>query len=511
MKSLGKLILLMTLLIHSNSLVAQEAQNDSLRFFGQVTDAEKKAISGTLLVSYKKSDGIQDPDFYIQQNVVINSTGNFKFNLPDLKKPYKINIFLRSQLKETLVSKFFYVESGDQININVVRNPSGSLIDFNGKGAKKYTLASKLQDQFDREYRPKMNLLIKNWLMGKIAIKDSTEINLIMSRIAGVLRELKLSKSELIVKYNLGAEMGSIINHEFGPYNDYWVFLTKQMCATNPEYAKQIGQYYLQHRNEFFKAPDDPAKFCPNYLVSLSDKKILELMIDTESDKVQLRSLYDALKAEYSGDIRDRVLTHILTFWSIDLSTKPYNPSLKDSLLKDALSIVSFSYAKKALNNNIELISRTNTVKVKEAEFIGLDGKKVNLNSLRGKVLLIDTWFTGCAGCMQFHKFFEEEIHTKIKSNKDFVLLSLNMDETKEGWLSGISSKRYTSEESLNVWTGNFTDHPFLKYYRMQRGPALMLIDIDGTILYQPIGYKKEELIAKIQAALSKINNNSSK
>jgi thiol-disulfide isomerase/thioredoxin len=58
----------------------------------------------------------------------------------------------------------------------------------------------------------------------------------------------------------------------------------------------------------------------------------------------------------------------------------------------------------------------------------GLDGEKLALSSLLGKVLVLDFWATWCGPCRGQHPLYEE-VKTRFKDSDDVVFLSIDTDE----------------------------------------------------------------------------------
>jgi thiol-disulfide isomerase/thioredoxin len=58
----------------------------------------------------------------------------------------------------------------------------------------------------------------------------------------------------------------------------------------------------------------------------------------------------------------------------------------------------------------------------------GLDGEKLQLSSLLGKVVVIDFWATWCAPCRAQHPLYEQ-VMSKFKDSGDVVFLALDTDE----------------------------------------------------------------------------------
>ena len=60
----------------------------------------------------------------------------------------------------------------------------------------------------------------------------------------------------------------------------------------------------------------------------------------------------------------------------------------------------------------------------------GLNGAKLELSSLRGKVVILDFWATWCGPCRVQHPLYEE-VKVRFKDRTDVVFLSVNADENR--------------------------------------------------------------------------------
>ncbi|PWG79295.1 TlpA family protein disulfide reductase [Pararcticibacter amylolyticus] len=116
------------------------------------------------------------------------------------------------------------------------------------------------------------------------------------------------------------------------------------------------------------------------------------------------------------------------------------------------------------------------------------NGKYLEMDSLRGKVVFIDFWFTGCTGCAQYYRDVLSPVEHYFSGNKDVVFVSISVDKDKLTWLksvhgTGTSEKKYTGNGAVNLYTdGMGSRHPVVKHYRVAAFPRPLLIGRSGKI-----------------------------
>lgn len=116
-------------------------------------------------------------------------------------------------------------------------------------------------------------------------------------------------------------------------------------------------------------------------------------------------------------------------------------------------------------------------------EFIDEEGNKLTSESLKGKMVLMDFWFTGCRACTQIPPILRS-IMERLKHREDIVYLSINVSETKEIWQMGLNDGKYTVPGQVHVFAGGGRySHPFLKKYHIMGYPHISLIGKNHEIL----------------------------
>lgn len=131
-----------------------------------------------------------------------------------------------------------------------------------------------------------------------------------------------------------------------------------------------------------------------------------------------------------------------------------------------------------------------------------LDGRKVKLSSLKGKVVLLNFWATWCGACMLEMNKVPDEIIKRFKG-KDFVMLAISRGELREVVQNKMSKLK---KKNINFPVGLDTDKSIYSKYAKEQIPRNFVIDREGKISYASIGYPNEglkELVSKIDDLLN--------
>ncbi|MCC6251226.1 MAG: AhpC/TSA family protein [Bacteroidia bacterium] len=124
------------------------------------------------------------------------------------------------------------------------------------------------------------------------------------------------------------------------------------------------------------------------------------------------------------------------------------------------------------------------------------EGKSISLNSLRGKVVLIDFWASWCRPCRMENPNVVR-IYNAYK-DKGFDIYSVSLDKEKGAWEEAIKA------DGL-VWPSHVSDLGYwqssvVKQYNLTGIPFTCLIDKNGKIIAK--GLRGDALEAKIKEAL---------
>jgi thiol-disulfide isomerase/thioredoxin len=109
-----------------------------------------------------------------------------------------------------------------------------------------------------------------------------------------------------------------------------------------------------------------------------------------------------------------------------------------------------------------------------------MDGKTVSLDSLAGKVVLVDFWATWCTYC----KRDSDYIQSMLDSFDDgrFVLLEVNVDESEAAW------KHYVEDERLHGVQTRDDSKELRSLFHVSGYPTYVIFDGDGIVRERAVG-----------------------
>ncbi|TKC62201.1 redoxin domain-containing protein [Pedobacter hiemivivus] len=488
MKNLKKIIIIAIFFAISANAFAQ-SKDGHPTFRGSVKlPGNFKSSFDSLLITYWAPSFTGGSSAAGAIRLVTDEHGNFSFNLPKYTKPSLFRIYIRRKNQNEMIFDHRFFEPFDSIYINLFKGEGYSTAVFSGYGSEKYNIANQL-DKIHKEYTDEY-------------IKSRKVYNDLRTRliyIEKLTRDFERKQIHLIENSGLDQKMQKLVKYENGQIYSSWVLEHHaELGWAKDDQSRQIlKESFNRNRLEFSHPVDPVMDLCSVYLLELPG--LLARGMEINSPVFTLESFYHILKNNYSGHIRDILLTNLFLGRRGLIKGMQFDNSSFDSLMREGEKLVVSPELKKRFHYRLRMVVGE---KVFEASFIDLNGKTVSLSSLKGKVVLIDMWNIGCGFCADFHKRFKKEILPFLKDEKDFVYLSIGTDKTKEKWQDGINSGLYTSPEYLNVSTGNLSlDHPFAKFYDIQGLPFIMGMDKNGKVFFRESPDLKD-LLDQIRIAL---------
>lgn len=413
-----------------------------------------------------------------------DSNGDFLFEIKDIKKYKKIQLEF-----DELPFLFGYVEPGDKIKIRY----SGSThkitkvkdFEFSGPGSAKLALATKFEYGTGIRYKNisrtsvydqlKLDSLVKfadEQYAFKLDIVDSyrsqistTMKSLYQAEAFGISYTHALSHFDLKKDLNMSRENVDYLIHEIEK---------RDTNTQNPVSSESPGYVNFLWRKSQFKVAQD---------TNIARGKFYS-------------SVFKDLMSRYTGQVREKA---ILYYICADTHVKFSEDA--SWVYQNSLAQMSTAQHRKFLQSVID--SRRLGVKAFDFKLTNLKGDTVYLHDFKGKVVVLDAWYSGCGGCAGLAKVIKASVLPKFGNNKDVVFLAVNIERTKKQWLDGLKSGLYTNEQSVNLSTyGLGLHHPLFQYYKFFSLPQLLLIGKDGNLISMDLVRNGDKINERIKKAL---------
>jgi thiol-disulfide isomerase/thioredoxin len=121
-----------------------------------------------------------------------------------------------------------------------------------------------------------------------------------------------------------------------------------------------------------------------------------------------------------------------------------------------------------------------------EFTLTGLDGQKLSMASLKGKVVVFDFWATWCEPCRGQHPLYEQ-VKQRFKDNPGVVFLSIDTDEDRE------PVRRFLEEEK---WLDTvYFEDGLSRALRITTIPTTIVMERHGQVFSRMSGYVPERFV----------------
>lgn len=510
--------MLMQLLSHEtygnrtlNSIDGSEIQRPVTYITGHF-DSEK--LQDTMIMEVLKEFGTGSMRFPVDfSKLQVTKDGNFKFALPNLQRPVYINLhspYLKkvhySDWRHHLLD-YYLLMPGDSINVNYL--DSEKRVVFSGKSA------SQFQWQYDsrRQITLKMASLPDTKLQTnpeQWMANQNTILELALTSLEAIKEQLRPDVYTILKADAIGMYLGNLFLHL--NYSNLGKGYDDPVIAN-----RTIKAYYNTLHNQ---AADTTATellvSSGLYSTYLLNKAKVRFRYYSLMNLPHPKEFFTELKETYprTGPLKEKMIMAYL-YERITAS------AITDEMISDAMKLV---YNPRYRDMLLEMQETFGKGKLVETNYVFKDkyDKPVKLSDYKGKVVFIDIWFTGCAGCIAVAKSLPE-VEKEFHNNPDVVFVSLSIDKDKAKWMRSIdgSSKvlnaakttaytHYTTSGTKYIYTGGLGDnHPFIEKYNPTKSyPQLLLIDRTGRTFTSniPSPVKEEgrvKLVSLIKEALN--------
>jgi thiol-disulfide isomerase/thioredoxin len=130
-----------------------------------------------------------------------------------------------------------------------------------------------------------------------------------------------------------------------------------------------------------------------------------------------------------------------------------------------------------------------------ELKFKAVDGSEVDLEKLRGKVVLVDFWATWCGPCMAELPTIVDA-YEKFKA-KGFEIIGISLDEEEADLTRVLKAKKITWPQYFD---GKGWESPYAKKYGIEGIPTMWLVNKAGMVVDVTA---QEDLASKVEKWLA--------
>ncbi len=121
-----------------------------------------------------------------------------------------------------------------------------------------------------------------------------------------------------------------------------------------------------------------------------------------------------------------------------------------------------------------------------------IDGESITIQSLRGKVVVLNFFATWCVPCIEEMPHLEE-MHKKLSSD-EFMLLSVGREHSAE------EVREFQKQKGLSFAMAPDPDRKIYGLFADKYIPRTYVIGKDGTILFQTVGFDHHEFEHMVEA-----------
>jgi thiol-disulfide isomerase/thioredoxin len=126
-----------------------------------------------------------------------------------------------------------------------------------------------------------------------------------------------------------------------------------------------------------------------------------------------------------------------------------------------------------------------------------LDGGKLDLKSLRGKVVIFDFWATWCVPCRAQHPLYEE-LKQRFRERDDVVFLSVDTDEDHQLVAPFLEKQQWSSKNVV-------FDNGLVRLLTVSSIPTTIIADKQGRVASRMNGFNGDKFVGDIAARIQAI------
>ncbi|MDT3401051.1 TlpA family protein disulfide reductase [Mucilaginibacter terrae] len=478
--NLYKLLLIIFYSCLCNYLFAKQTENGSdekqITYLTGKINSDVQADTLTLVLHGPFFSYQTDPEKYSPQTLttIPNKNGEFKFKIVAGTSPFHISLFLSSKrngqlglINEAEISNYL-IEPGDSINVVF----AGHKQVYTGKGKTIFEAQYTLQQSDIDERLLKAD---KPYSFVREPLRWLSQKDSLMNIQLTVLEKFRPSLSDITFSVLRADLIGS--NRAF-VYSR--ISYSKPFFSSGTILDKNLDSLcrMLVLRPDYISI-NDRSILAPKYVDYLYKKLQIEVKygrLKNDSDVRAGHNYFDAIKNQFTGVLRDK----LLAWWLLELASIN---DLQPQYLANAMELMQTPVFIKIAEELKATFTKGQLVE--DYGFTDAKGKIVHLSDFKGRVIVIDLWFSGCTGCVRVAENMPL-VEKVFEKRKDVVFLSISIDRDKNKWLKSISKEHegqdythYTTPSTVYIYTGGTAGkNSFIKKYVPGNSyPSILLVD----------------------------------
>jgi thiol-disulfide isomerase/thioredoxin len=273
------------------------------------------------------------------------------------------------------------------------------------------------------------------------------------------------------------------------------------------KYQPRDVQSYMIHRKQAPRAVREAAekvmalekdKKSENYTSASTLVLVAQLSMLDDMTPVELKTLVDTVKKRLAVTRPPEQDLYLGMQLAQGLEETPHSALAADAYASVAKALIASGDPKLAdAAKVLEAAARRLSLIGKPMEVFGqtMDGKPLDWKAYRGKVVLVDFWFTGCPPCRD--ELPNVKRLYKLYHDRGFDVVGISVDESRE------ELETFLHEEQV-PWTNIFDskgqdEHPMAEHYGVMSFPTVILVGKDGKVVsFDARGEQLEEWLTKL-------------
>jgi len=370
-----------------------------------------------------------------------------------------------------VTNNLFVFENGDSVSLIINKKEAF----FRGKDSAKYNYVKMVNEKVVGAIKatPEIDSLFRTGNYELMLKKQKLQIDSMFASLSDTLKVQKDDISQIAYRY--------IEVDNWAKYNKKILsLLIARSFRANPRYHSIFATFF----SEFFKS-FNANRFEQEFLAAsyhYADFLFLKAEWETilslnptlnSKNGYSFKQLYNYIQAKNNGLVRDKV-----TLIAFNLN---YKVRLDvGELIDDALYAMSNSKYKMALQGMEKFLSG-------DAFAFALPdakGKIHKLSDYKGKLIVLDFWFTGCMPC-RFLAEAMKPIVASYKSNPNVVFITVNVEgeRYRDIWLRSLKEETYSSKDEVNLLAIEGVNSEIIKFYNIQAYPTIFIISKTGKMI----------------------------